>query len=61
VVLTMRPRCWAMLGVDQVSPARLELSERSLLVRPHQARIASNIGGNDRGELEFGLRRSERA
>jgi hypothetical protein len=50
-----------MLGVDQVSPARLELSERSLLVRPHQARIASNIGGNDRGELEFGLRRSERA
>jgi hypothetical protein len=41
-------------GVDQIAPARLELSERSLFVRSHQARVAGNIGNNDRGELAFG-------
>jgi hypothetical protein len=41
--------------VDQLAPARLELGERPFLVRPHQPRIAGDIGGNDRGELPFGL------
>jgi hypothetical protein len=40
-------------GVDQIAPACLEPSERSFLVRPHQARIAGDIGGNNRNELPF--------
>jgi hypothetical protein len=41
-------------GIDQIAPARLEPSKRSLLVGAHQARIAGDIGGNDRRELTFG-------
>jgi len=29
---------------------RLELLVRALLIRPHQARIAGHVGGEDRGE-----------
>ena len=44
-------------GIDQLAPARLELGERAFLVSAHQARIAGDIGGNDRRHLAFGLRR----
>jgi hypothetical protein len=43
-------------GVDQIAPARLEPSEGAFLVRPHQARVAGDVGGDHRGELAFGLR-----
>ena len=43
-------------GIDRLTPARLELGERPLLVRPHQARVAGDIGSDDRGELPFRLR-----
>ena len=45
-------------GIDQLAPARLELGEGALLVRPHQARIAGDIGGGDRRDLAFGRLRS---
>src|SRR3954447_21850202 len=39
--------------VDQIAPACFEPGERSFLIRPHQARIAGDIGGNNRNELPF--------
>jgi hypothetical protein len=44
-------------GIDQIAPARLEPGERSFLVRPHKAGVASDIGSDDRSELAFGMRR----
>jgi hypothetical protein len=38
------------LRVDQLPAVRLEAFERALLIRPHQARIACHIGGEDRSE-----------
>ncbi len=44
-------------GIDQIAPARFEPSERPFLVRAHQARIAGDVGSDDRGHLAFGLLR----
>ena len=38
------------LGISQFASYRLKRRERSLLVLTHQARIARDIGGKDRGE-----------
>ena len=38
------------LRLDQLAAMRLEAFVRALLVRPHQARIADHIGGEDRGK-----------
>jgi hypothetical protein len=38
------------LRIDQLPEVRLEAFVRTLLVRPHQTRIARHIGGEDRGE-----------
>ena len=40
---------------DQFSSARFDLGNRAFLVRAHQARIAGDIGSNDRDELPFDL------
>jgi len=36
------------LGIAQLAADRLKRSERPLLVRSHQPRIARDIGGKDR-------------
>jgi len=38
------------LRITQLAADRLQRGERALLVRPHQPRIARDIGGQDRGE-----------
>src|SRR6516164_1999035 len=38
------------LRIAQLAADRLQFGERAFLVRPHQPRIARNIGGEDRGE-----------
>jgi len=38
------------LRINQFAAMRLEAFERALLIRPHQARIARHVGGEDRGE-----------
>ena len=40
----------ADLRVDEFAAMRLEALMRAFLIRAHQARIASYIGGEDRGE-----------
>ena len=47
MVLTMRPAMLGDLGVDQFAADRLQRRERALLVRPHQARVAGDIGGQN--------------
>ena len=37
------------LGVGYLSPQRLQRSERAFLIRPHQARVARDIGRQNRG------------
>jgi len=44
-----------MPRLPQLAPAGLEPGEGAFFVRAHQARIAGNVGGDDRGELPFGL------
>ena len=46
----MRPAMLGDLRVDERAAMRVEPRERPLLVRPDQARIAGDIGGEDRGE-----------
>ena len=41
--------------IEKLTAQRLEAFERAFLVRPHQPRIASHIGGKDRGKAA-GLR-----
>jgi hypothetical protein len=43
VVLTMRPRCSAILG-SQLAPMRLQPGERLLLLGSHQPAVAGDIG-----------------
>src|SRR6266700_3930639 len=38
------------LGIDELPAMRLETLVRAFLVRPHQARIARHISGEDRGQ-----------
>jgi hypothetical protein len=38
------------LRIDELGAQRFEAFERPLLVRPHQPRIACDIGGEDRGK-----------
>jgi hypothetical protein len=38
------------LWIDQLTEMRLQALVRAFLIRPHQARIARHIGGEDRGE-----------
>ena len=38
------------LRVNQLPAVRLEAFEHALLIRPHHARIARHVGGEDRGE-----------
>jgi hypothetical protein len=44
------------LRIDQLPAMRVEAFERTLLVRPHQPRIARHIGGEDRGKSAGGGR-----
>src|SRR5215472_16849936 len=37
-------------GVDHFTPMRLQQRKRAFLVRSHQPRIASDIGGQDRSD-----------
>jgi hypothetical protein len=37
-------------GVDECAAMLFEPLVRPLLIRPHQTRIASHVGGEDRGE-----------
>jgi hypothetical protein len=39
--------------IEELAAQRFEAFERPLLVRPHQARIARDIGGEDRREPAF--------
>jgi len=38
------------LGVGNFSPQRLQCSKRAFLVRPHQARVARDVGRHNRCE-----------
>ena len=38
------------LRIEELAAQRFEAFERALLIRPHQPRIARDIGGEDRGE-----------
>jgi hypothetical protein len=38
------------LGIGELTPQLLQRGERPLFIRPHQPRVASHIGGEDRGE-----------
>jgi hypothetical protein len=40
----------ADLWVDELAAMRLEASVRAFLIRPHQTRVARDIGGEDRGK-----------
>src|SRR5438552_14467404 len=44
-----------VLWTDQLAAKHLEAGERALLVRTHQPAITGNIGGENGGELAFGL------
>ena len=46
----MRPRCSAILRIDQLAAQRLEALERALLVRPHQPRVARDVSRQYGGE-----------
>jgi hypothetical protein len=37
------------LGVDELAAMPLQRGERAFLVNPHQARVAGDISGKDRG------------
>jgi len=41
------------LGISQLAPDRPQCGERAFLVRPHQPRIARDIGREDRREATF--------
>jgi hypothetical protein len=45
VVLTMRPWCSAIFGVEELMAQRFDGLERAFLVRSHQPRIPRHIGG----------------
>ena len=55
VVLTMRPRCSLIFG-SASSRAAPSARKGAFLIRPHQPRIASDIGGENGGELAFETR-----
>src|SRR4029077_2630437 len=44
-----------VLWIDQLAAELLEAGERALLGPTHPLAIAGNVGGEDRGELAFGL------
>nr|WP_235983675.1 hypothetical protein [Bradyrhizobium australiense] len=44
-----------VLRIDQLAAELLEARQRALLVRTHQLTVAGNIGGENSGELAFGL------
>jgi hypothetical protein len=44
-----------VLWIDQLAAELLEAGQCAFLVRTHQLAIAGNVGGEDRGELAFGL------
>jgi len=44
----MRPRLLLDLGVGNLSPQRLQRSKRAFLIRPHQARVARDVGRQNR-------------
>jgi hypothetical protein len=48
----MRPSCSLIFG-SELAAMRPKTLERTLLVRPHQPRIARHIGGEDRGKTPF--------
>ena len=50
VVLTMRPRCSAILRIDQLARQAFSARERAVLVGAHQPAVADDIGGQDRRE-----------
>src|SRR6266576_693063 len=44
-----------VLWIDQLAAKQLEAGERALFVRAHQPAVAGYIGGENSGELAFGL------
>ena len=53
VVLTMRPRCSAILGSIEFAAARFERCESAFLVNAHQAAVAGDIGRENGGQPPF--------
>jgi hypothetical protein len=50
IFLTIRPWCSAIFGLTNSRRCRLAPLVRALLIRPHQSRIARDIGGEDGSE-----------
>jgi hypothetical protein len=57
VVLTSLAVVPGDAGLDQLPPGPPQAGERAFLVRTHQARIAGDVGRQDRDELAFDLLR----
>jgi hypothetical protein len=50
VVLTMRPRCSLILGVDQFAPMRLDLRKGAFLVGAHKPPVPRDVRGENGGQ-----------
>ena len=56
VFFTMRPRCSAILGIDEFASILLECRESAFLVSPHQAAEGHNVCPEDRRKFSFNPR-----
>ena len=54
ITLTMRPRCLAISGLEDVPSTGLEGGQRTGLVRLHEAAVADHIGGQNGGKTALG-------